>query len=263
MHKGLYYIYIVAKNSIGQKKKLIFQMANHVIFLLFSLYLYKYVYELLPSMQSRLPFPNAIWSMSVYFMVFWLGLRNIERNFRDDIRSGNIEMYLLRPIGYIWQKVLIQIGQGLIPLLSATILSIGACYFFVGLPIIDVSLTYWILGLLVILILSQILTTLIFVLCGLAGFWLENSEPVYFVVSKFIMICGGAWVPVAFFPKLFQIFSEFSPFGASMSISFAMYPNFATHFPIIVLNTVFWIIFCLILVYIVSRRAFKKLSVNG
>jgi ABC-2 type transport system permease protein len=214
-------------------------------------------------MQSRLPFPNAIWSMAVYFMIFWLGLRNIERNFREDIRSGNIEMYLLRPIGYIWQKVLIQIGQGLIPLLSATILSVVVCYFFVGLPIVNVPLIYWILGLLVILILSQVLTTLIFVLCGLSGFWLDNSEPIYFVVSKFIMIFGGAWVPVAFFPKALQLFAEFSPFGASMSMSFAMYPNFAVHFPIIILNIIFWIIFCWILVNIVSRRAFEKLSVNG
>lgn len=263
MHKELYYIYIVARNSVEQKKKVIFQMINHVIFLLFSIYLYKYVYDLLPNMQSRLPFPNAVWSMAVYFMVFWLGVRNIERSFRNDIRSGNIETYLLRPIGYVWQKVLIQIGEGLIPFASALVLSIVVCYLFVGLPIVGVSIFSWILGLVIILILSQILTTLIFVLCGLSAFWLENSEPVYFVVSKLMMIFGGAWVPVAFFPKALQLFAEFSPFGAAMSISFAMYPNFASHFPIIILNTVFWIIFCVILVHIISKRAFKKLSVNG
>ena len=72
MKKGFYYIYIVAKNTVEQKKKVIFQMVNHIIFLLFSLYLYKYVYELVPSMQSKLPFPNAVWSMSVYFIIFGL-----------------------------------------------------------------------------------------------------------------------------------------------------------------------------------------------
>lgn len=263
MYKSLHYIYIVAKNSVEQKKKVVFQMINHTIFLLFSLYLYKYVYELLPSMQSRLPFPNAIWSMAVYFMIFWLALRNIERNFRRDIESGNIEMYLLRPIGYIKQKVLVQIGEGLIPFLIATLLSIIVCYLFVGLPIIDTSATLWILGLVVILLFSQILMILIFTLCGLSGFWLENSEPIYFIVSKFIMIFGGAWVPVAFFPKALQLFAEFSPFGASMSISFAMYPDFATRFPFMIFNMIFWIILCLVLVNIVSKRAFRKLSVNG
>lgn len=263
MYKGLYYIYTVAKNTVEQKKKVVFQMINHTIFLLFSLYLYKYVYELLPSMHSKLPFPNAIWSMAVYFMIFWLGLRNIERSFRDDIRSGNIEMYLLRPMGYIWQKVLIKIGEGIIPFLSATMLSITVCYLFVGLPIVNVSLGYWFLGLLLILTFSQILTVLIYVLCGLTGFWLDNSQPVFFIVSKFIMVFGGAWVPVAFFPKILQNIAEFSPFGASMSMSFAMYPDFGTHFPIIILNILFWSIVCLLLVQIVSRRAFKKLAVNG
>ncbi|MEK9179581.1 MAG: ABC-2 family transporter protein [Patescibacteria group bacterium] len=263
MYKGFYYVYIVAKNTVEQKKKVVFQMMNHLIFLLFSIYLYKYVYELLPSLQSKLPFPNAVWSMSVYFMAFWLGIRGIHGNFRADIRSGNIEMYLLRPIGYIWQKVLIRVGQGLIPFISAAAVSIIVCYFIVGLPMIDAPFVFWIFGVLLILILSQILTCLLFILCGLSGFWLEDSEPTYFLLSKLIMIFGGAWVPVAFFPKALQLFAEFSPFGGAMAGSFAMYPNFLERFPLLILNVVFWIAVSLILVHVVSKRAFKKLSVNG
>lgn len=263
MYKGLYYIYIVAKNTIEQRKKVIFQMINHTIFLLFSLYLYKYVYELLPSLHDKLPFTNAIWSMSMYFVIFWLGLKNIEKIFREDIHSGNIEMYLLRPMGYIWQKVFIQIGQGLIPFTSALILSVLVGYLLVGLPSVNMPIFLWILSLVVIFFISQILTCFIFILCGLSGFWLQNSEPVYFVVSKIIMIFGGAWVPVAFFPKTLQLIAEFSPFGASLGLSYAMYPNFGDRFFILVLNTAFWILFCGILVQIVSKRAIKKLSVNG
>ncbi len=263
MYKGLYYIYIVAKNTAEQKKKVIFQMVNHTIFLLFSLYLYKYVYTLLPGLQSKLPLPNAVWSMAVYFMAFWLGVRNIERYFRGDILSGNIEMYMLRPVGYIWQKVFVLIGNGIIPFISATLISVVVSYSIVGLPVVGAPLVPWILGVIIIFILSQILNCLLCILCGLSGFWLENSEPVYFLVSKLIMIFGGAWVPVAFFPKALQTFAEFSPFGGAMSISFAMYPNFYERFPILVLNTVFWIIVSVILVRIVSLRAFKKLAVNG
>jgi len=263
MYKGFYYIYIVAKNTVAQKKKVIFQMVNHVIFLLFSLYLYKYVYELLPSLHNRLPFSNAIWSMSMYFVVFWLALRSIERVFRDDILSGNIELYLLRPISYIWQKVFIQIGQGFISFCSATILSVIVDYFLVGLPTVNMPLWLWITSLVVIFILSQILTALIYVLTGLSGFWLHDSEPIYFVVSKIIMIFGGAWVPVAFFPKLLQLIAEFSPFGASVGLSYAMYPNFGEQFGILVIDLLFWIVVCGLAVKIISNRAYKKLAVNG
>lgn len=263
MYKGLYYIYIIAKNTVEQRKKVIFQMINHTIFLLVTLYLYKYVYELLPSVNSKLPFSNAIWSMSMYFVVFWLGLRNIEKIFRQDILSGNIEIYLLRPISYVWQKVFVQIGQGLIPFILALLLSVTVDYLFVGLPEMSMPILLWIVSLAIIFILSQILTALIFVLCGLSGFWLQNSEPVYFVVSKFMMVFGGAWVPVAFFPKALQIIAEFSPFGASMAISYAMYPNFAERFSILLLNIFFWICVCTLLVGIVSNRATRKLSING
>lgn len=263
MYKGLYYIYIVAKNAVEQKKKVIFQMVNHMIFILFSLSLYKYVYELLPAMHSKLPFSNAIWSMSMYFVVFWLGLRNIERMFRQDILSGNIEIYLLRPMTYIWQRVLIQIGQGLIPFISALVLSVIVCALFVGFPQMDMPVLLWILSLFIIFVLSQILSCFLMILCGLSGFWLNNSQPVYFVVSKMIMIFGGAWVPVAFFPKALQIFAEFSPFGASMALSYAMYPNFGERFFVMVLNLLFWILVCTFLTVKVSNGAFKKLSVNG
>lgn len=263
MYKAVYYVYIIAKNTIDQRKKIIFQMVNHTVFLLFSLYLYRYVYELLPAMGSKLPFANAIWSMSMYFAVFWLGLRNIEKLFRQDILSGNVEMYLLRPIGYIWQKVLMQIGQGLFPFVSALTLCILVGGIFVGMPEVNMPIVVWILALIVIFVLSQVLTCFIMVLCGLSGFWLENSEPMYYVVGKFIMIFGGAWVPVAFFPKTLQIIAEFSPFGASMSLSYAMYPNFGERFFIMVLNILFWIVVMGIITQIVSRRATRKLSVNG
>ena len=246
-----------------QKKRVIFQMANHVIFLLFSLYLYKHVYELVPGLKDKLPFANAVWSMSAYFMVFWLGVRNIERRFREDIQSGNIEMYLLRPIGYVWQKVFVVLGQGLYSFISATILSVAVSYFVVGLPEINTTFWFWILGVLIILILSQVLTCIIFVLSGLTGFWLENSEPVHFLVSKLIMIFGGAWVPVAFFPKALQLFAQFSPFGGSMAVTFTMYPNFPQQFPLLLFNILFWIIVGLLLVRFVSSRAFAKLAVNG
>lgn len=263
MYKYFYYVYIFTKNSFEQKKKIIFQMVNHTVFLLFSLYLYKYVYELLPQMHNRLPFPNAIWSMSVYFMVFWLGLRNIERKFRDDITSGNIEMYLLRPISYIWQKVLMQIGQSLVPFIFAFTLSFLIDILIVGLPVGNPITFSYILSLVIVFVLSQILTCLLFVLVGLSGFWLENSEPVYFIVSKLIMILGGAWVPVAFFPHTLQLVAEFSPFGASMAMAFAMYPHFLSHFSLTIFNLVFWIFVCGVLVKVISGRAFKKLSING
>jgi ABC-2 type transport system permease protein len=263
MYKGFYYIYIVAKNSVAQKKKVLFQMINHLVFLLFSLYLYKYVYTLLPGLKDKLPFENAVWSMSIYFMVFWLGIRTVERKFRDDMLSGNIEMYILRPLGYIWQKVFVVLGQGLLPFFFASFFSIVVNYLMVGWPNVDMPFGLWLLAVLIIFILSQILNALICILAALSGFWLHSSESVYFLTGKLVMIFGGAWVPIAFFPKGLQLFAQYSPFGASMAVSFTVYPNFNELFPFLFLSTFFWSLVCMILVYFISRRAFKNLAING
>ncbi len=108
-----------------------------------------------------------------------------------------------------------------------------------------------------------VLTCIIYVLCGLSGFWLHDSAPVYLAVSKLIMILGGAWVPIAFFPRWLQLIAEYSPFGASTALSYAMYPNFSTHFLPIILNICFWTVVGTIIIYIVSKRAMQKLSING
>jgi ABC-2 type transport system permease protein len=199
----------------------------------------------------------------MYFALYWLGLRNIEKTIRDDIHSGNVEIYFLRPLGYLWQKIWIQLGEGLVPFITAALLSFLVNYFFVGLPTIDVSYGVWALGIVVIFFMSQTVTVLLFVLCGLAGFWIENSEPLYFVVSKLIMVFGGAWVPVAFFPKAVQIVAEFSPFGASASVIYAMYPNFSQHFVVMCLNMIGWSMILVIITYVVSRRAYRNMAVNG
>lgn len=263
MYKSVQYIRIVAKNTFGQKKKLIFQMINHSVFLLFSIYLYQYVYQLLPSVSQKLPFPNAIWSMSMYFVVFWFGLRNIQKTINQDILSGKIETFLLQPMHYLWQKTLSQIGEGLIPFFFGFTVSVIVNYFLVGLPVISTSILIWLVSVFVIFVLSQMLTLLIHILCGLAAFWVEDSEPIYFVVSKLIMIFGGAWVPIAFFPKYAQLFAQFSPFGASMALSSAMYPDFITRFSSMTVVILFWNFVCFVLVHVISKRAFRRLSVNG
>lgn len=263
MYQSLYYIGIVTKNTFGQKKKLVFQMVNHVVFLLFSIYLYKYVYVLLPNAETKLPFANAIWSMSMYFVVFWFALRNIQKTINQDIISGKIEMFLLQPMHYLWQRSLAQIGEGLVPFVSGLVLSFLVDYIVVGLPDVSVSFMLWVPMVFVVFVLSQLLTLLMHMLCGLAGFWIEDSEPLYFVVSKLIMIFGGAWVPIAFFPNYLQIFAQFSPFGGSMALSSAMYPDFAARFLVLCTTILFWILTFFLVTQFVSKRAFRKLSVNG
>ncbi len=263
MNKYFAYIWVVAKNTFSTRKKLFAQMINHLVFLIFVFYLYKNVYLLSPNVSLKIPLTNTIWSMAMYYVVFWLGLRLLHNLFRNDIKTGNVEVYLTKPMGYITQKLLTVIGEGLLPFTFALLTSIVVPYLLVGWPVINTNPIIFVISVIGIFILSQILNAFIFILSGLTSFWLEDSNPVYLVVSKFIMIFGNSWVPVAFFPLGLRVFAEYSPFGAVNSIAFAMYPNFMDRYLFWVSINLFWIIVLGVLIYFVSKNAFKKLSVNG
>ena len=72
------------------------------------------------------------------------------------------------------------------------------------------------------------------------------------------MLFGNAWVPVAFFPAGLRYFAEHSPFGASMAVSYAMYPDFMQRFPFWVGINILWIILLSLLMVIMTRQAYKN-----
>jgi len=263
MNKYFTYIYIIAKNSYSTKKKLIFQMLNHIIFLLFNFFLYQNLYKIKPELVDKIPFQNAIWSMSMYFVIFWLGTRRLSRIFKGDIESGNIEIYLLRPMNYIKQKVLQITGQNIYPFLLALITSVVISFYLVGLPVIYGNKYFFLIQLFVILIFSQILMYLLYIFCGLIAFWMNDNTPIENLFGKFIMILGGAWVPVAFFPLVIQKVAYYSPFGVSASLSLAMYPDSISSFNRNMFVIMFWIIVFGLINYFTYKLAVKKISVNG
>lgn len=263
MQRDLFYIWTIAKNAAGQRKKVLIQMVNHAVFLVFVFLFYRYIYKITPALQERIPLANALWSMAVYYIVFWLSLRRIEQNMRKEILSGVVEVYLLRPMSYVYQKILAEIGNGIVPCIFATVLSVGMTYFLVGLPDVGMSVGWWVVTTILLFLVSQVMVALTYTLCGLAAFWMTDSEPVSFIVSKLTMILGGAWVPVAFFPHWMQLVAQYSPFGGTVAIAFAMYPNYGTQVWYLFGNCVFWILVLGFLVHIVSRRALKRLAVNG
>ena len=257
------YIYVFAKNSYSTKNKIYFQLLNHIIFLLLNFFLYKNLYSLKPELAQKIPLSNAIWSISMYFVLFWMGTRRLSRLFKDDIQSGNVEIYLLRPMGYIKQKVLQTIGQHIYPFLMAVITSVVISYITVGLPVIQGSGFVFVLRIVALFVFSQVLLYSIYVFCGLTAFWLHNNMPIEQVIGKLIMVLGGAWVPIALFPEVIQKIAYFSPFGASAAVSFAMYPDSGVNFVRNVLVIIFWSLVFMVINYGMNKMALKKLSVNG
>jgi ABC-2 type transport system permease protein len=136
----------------------------------------------------------------------------VERHLEDDIRHGGLEPYLLRPRSYLLQRVAPAMGETLVRLaalgaagLAALVLSGRA------LPALGAWPALLVLG-----VLGCVLGMLLYVLAGLAAFWMRRVLPVTLIVQKLDFLLGGLAAPVSLYPDwLFNVASA-TPFGAHL-----------------------------------------------
>ena len=80
--------------------------------------LYWYVFGLSDGVINGTLFLIAAWSMFFYFVFSVFRLRDIAKEIMRDIRSGNVEVLLSKPISYLLYRIWWQIGSGLYSSLS-------------------------------------------------------------------------------------------------------------------------------------------------
>jgi ABC-2 type transport system permease protein len=136
----------------------------------------------------------------------------IERRLEDDIRDGGLEPYLLRPQSYLLQRVAPAMGETMVRLvvlgaagLAALALSGRA------LPAPGAWPALLILG-----ILGCVLGLLLYVLAGLAAFWIRRVLPVTLIVQKLDFLLGGLVAPVSLYPDWLFAVAAATPFGAHL-----------------------------------------------
>ncbi len=136
----------------------------------------------------------------------------IERPLEDDIRRGGLEPFLLRPRFYLLQRMAPAMGETLVrgaalgaAGLAALVLSGRALPAPGALP-----------ALLVLGSLGCIAGTLLYVLVGLAAFWMRRVLPAFLIVQKLDFLLGGLVAPVSLYPHWLSSFAQATPFGAHL-----------------------------------------------
>jgi ABC-type uncharacterized transport system permease subunit len=107
------------------------------------------------------------------------------------------------------------------------------------------------------------LTLLLYSLIGVLAFWIEDINPIYWLIDKAVMILGGSYLPIALFPPLMYKIALFSPFGASQFITHSVNESWKSSWYILILIQLFWIIISGICLYWLYNKAKKRISVNG
>jgi ABC-2 type transport system permease protein len=129
----------------------------------------------------------------------------------DSIRTGDVAVFLLKPLRYPLYLFAVETGRMLFMLLAVvvpTTLIIGLIYgiqppastfhaAFFGL--------YWAQSFLLLFLLSA--------LCGLLAFWLMTSFSLDWIFRAFMQLLSGMFVPLWFFPPGFADVAQHLPFA--------------------------------------------------
>lgn len=226
------------------------------------LVLYWYVFKLNNGVINGTTFIFSAWSIFFYFSFSTLRLREVSRLMMLDVQSGNVEVLFSKPVSYLSYRMWWQVGSGLYSFMIVTIATSIALIFILGLPP-TMTIGIFIPTLILTFILASILSLFLYSIIGLLSFWIEDINPVFWIVDKAVMILGGSYLPIALFPAFLYKISLFSPFGASQFVTHTVYQSWQTNWYQLIAVQLFWIILLGFVVYFMFKKAKQKVSVNG
>lgn len=254
-------IKIFMKNQMQNRTYILLDSFNMVSRCLVLFFLYDYVFKVSGGSINGISYETTLWSMFIYFCLMTLKLRNIFMLIMSDVKSGNIEMFINKPVSYIFLSFYKAIGQGLYSFVVISALGSIAMVIFVGVPMLNLAI--FIPTLIITIILGQILCLILYSVVGILSFFMQDVRPVYWIVDKFVMILGGSYLPIAMFPKFMKIIAYISPFGAINFASSTVYESWNNEFLMRIFLQFIWIIVFGFLLNYTFNKAKKKAMING
>lgn len=224
--------------------------------------IYHYAFSYIGGSINGITTSITIWSIAVYQFLLLLQFRGIFRTINYEIRTGAIEVQLNKPYHYLFYKVCEQFGKN-IPNLLVTFLSVlPLLLLIIGFPQQHLSLET-VFGGVVLILGGTVLSAVLYLLIVLPALWIDDAEPLFWIVDKAILILGGSYIPIALLPQSVQMLANSTPFGAPMFATQMFNPTFADRWEFLFLIQLFWIVIMLLAVHMVFRKAQTRLSVNG
>jgi len=182
--------------------------------------------------------------------VFWFSSpKEIVRKINEEVQKGVFDLRLLKPISILKQYLLEDLGKSLANFSVFFLLLYGMFFFLIGNKI---NLIFLFVG----FSLSFLSYYFIFFTIGLFVFWIGDSSPLYWIISKLLMI--AQLIPHHYIPSHFQMIFDLLP-GKYI----VYYPAMIVLTGKIYVESVLYCIILFLLNTIILKSALKKLAVFG
>ncbi len=184
-----------------------------------------------------------------------LSVPAIHLRLEDDIRSGALDVHLLRPKAHLVQRVAETVGA-MLARMSVT----GAA----ALIMLALSGRAWpstgvLATLLVVGPLGAATGVLLYTTAGLSAFWVRRSLPAFLIIQKMMFLLGGLFAPITLYPPWLRTLGMLSPFAAHLYWPAALtIRSSPTALVEVVVSQLFWIGVLSLICGLVWRAGLRK-----
>lgn len=262
MLKYWYILIVYLKDALFYRQALIGFLLLNIVRIAVLIGIYSLAFHYRGQSINGIGLNAAVWSVTIYFIFYSLDIHQIYRDISEDVRFGVLEQKIIKPYNYLAALAAQRLGRGL-PRMVFGLIVIGAVMpFLFPLPVGVFSLSM-LAGLIILFMSGLFLSIIFYSLVGLTAVWLEDAEPVYWIVSKSIMLFGGAYLPIAMFPPAAKLVAYYTPFGLTTAATRAFSGSFASGWIKIFIMELVWIAILSVLVFVLRQATDKRLSING
>ena len=252
---------IFMKNQMQDKSNIFLDFLNMISRCFIVFLLYKYIFKLNGGTMNGVDYKTTMWSMFIYFCIMTFSLRKVYSQIMLEVKSGNVEMFMNKPVNYLMYSYYKIIGSGLFSFLTISFLGTIFMIIFLGVPIVNIKI--FIPTFIITFLLGQILALLIYSAIGLLSFFINDVRPIYWIVDKFVMVLGGSYLPISLFPKALKLFAFISPFGAVNFATSTVFKSWESEYLIRFGIQILWIVISFIILMFIYKKSKEKAMING
>ena len=262
MRKYLYIFKSEMMSSIQYVANVFINFIGYFIHLFIFFNLWNYIYSNPDELINGYSKVQMVWYV-VITELLWsaVGGRKLCRKIVEDVKGGNIVYNMNKPYSYIGYTLSSHLGEITIKMLIYCIL--GA---FVGIAFLGEFPDINFIQVIIVVIsgtLATIIDTLIITFIGLISFKIEDSNPIYWLYSKVILILGTMF-PIEFFPYFMQGILKYSPIYVVTYGPANLFVNFDYKNALyIFISQIIYLVVVYLLCTFMYKKGVEKLNVNG
>ena len=207
-------VFAAAAASVKERFRARFELLGSALFLSVILFIFHRLWSLVAG-EDGLAGGFTVAQLTTYLLVTEVVVMSpghVQQRIGEDVRSGAFTIALLRPLSYVQWEVARSAGAT-----AARALTLAAAGFLTllaldALPVLDPRGVILGFGLMVPAALLVELCARIGI--GLAAFWMEESQPLFWIWQKLVFVLGGLFLPLELYPDWLRAVCAWLPFRA-------------------------------------------------